>query len=265
MNFEGVLFTDIDGTFKRRSMFLDILEALIAGGLIDLTVKQEIDCLESLWQKRQGSFDEYIGRAVKLFEKSLAGLPEQEVNSIIEQTVDEKCSQVYAFTRELIKKKRDQGWLVCAISASPYLGVQRFCQYWGISFFIGTHMEVRDGYFTGKRDVVDGKRKVDFMQDLLTRPDLARLPIGNVWAIGDTLGDMPMLQNAGTPIAFNPSADLLSACRKELPGTTVVVERKDVVVEMYHAEICLWRVLSDGSLQFLNSSAKPNFVSILDY
>lgn len=265
MNFEGVLFTDIDGTFKRRSMFLDILEALFINGLIDLGLKKEIDRLESLWQKRQGSFDDYIGRAVKLFEKALAGLSEQEVNSIIEQTVDEKCSQVYAFTRELIRKKRDQGWLICAISASPYLGVERFCQYWGIPFFIGTHMEVKDGFFTGKRDVVDGKRKVDFMQDLLSRPELARLPLGNVWAMGDTSGDAPMLRYVGIPIAFNPSSELLSFCRQELLGTTVVIERKDLIVEIYQSEICLWRVLPDGSLEFLNSAAKPGFVSILDY
>jgi phosphoserine phosphatase len=45
--------------------------------------------------------------------------------------------------------------------------------------------------------------------------------------IGDSEGDLPLMEYVGHPIAFNPSLPLAKTARRN--GWPIVVERKDVV------------------------------------
>ena len=57
-----------------------------------------------------------------------------------------------------------------------------------------------------------------------------KLTLKNSVAVGDTEGDIPMLELVDTPICFNPNAKLYRIAK--LNGWKVIVERKDVVYEI---------------------------------
>jgi phosphoserine phosphatase len=49
-------------------------------------------------------------------------------------------------------------------------------------------------------------------------------------AIGDTDGDIPLLENVDLPICFNPNQALYDHAKRQ--GWQVVVERKDVIYKL---------------------------------
>ena len=236
--YEGILFTDIDGTFKRWSMFLDFFDLLMKRNrdMVSPEDMFELSELKAAWQRRTRPFDDYVNRALELYIRLLPRLDEKSFNEIMLRVVNSKYDRVYAFTRALITRYKEKNWYICAVSASPHIGVQRFCDLWGINEGFGTVHEVdQSGHFTGVRRTVNDKVKAEIVQEVLARPEFSHIERTNTMAIGDSEGDIPMLSLVGTAIAFNPSGELLKFHLESdvRQARVLVLERKDVVYEIY--------------------------------
>jgi len=257
--YNGVLFTDIDGTWKRDSMFLDIVKEMMANGCYSSSERWELNRLEHEWLTRKGTFESYILKAVEVFELNLRGVTERSFRATVHKILANNCQQVYRYMRALIAKKQSEGWLIHAVSASPEYAVEKFCTHWGVDSFTGTKMTIEDGVHTGERFVVDYDRKIEAVRNILSEIELTNPE--NIWACGDTSGDVAMMSLARYAIAVNPSADLVKTCL--LKNWVMVWERKDVITERLEAGDILYSLNADNSLDILQND-NPRMLSTLE-
>ena len=132
MNYKGLLFLDIDGTFFRWSLFLYMVDKLIEAGVFNEVIRKHFSEEERLWRERQGSYDDYLTKVIEIFEARISGVHVRDFEVLAAEMVAEYKNQVYRFTRDLVKEKIRDNWYVAAISCSPEEAVEPFASAWGI-------------------------------------------------------------------------------------------------------------------------------------
>lgn len=232
--YNGVLFTDIDGTFFRWSLFLYLFVMMRERRMFKPEAALKVQVALDSWRSREGEYESYLLTSIKVFEDHLKGIPAEQLYVIAAEVLAERRQEVYRYTRWLIQDRLNAGWAVIAISASWEVMVKMFADSWGLTDAHGSEYEVRDGIFTGNRNILDYNRKAEIVNQVLAHPDFANMDRADVWACGDTKGDMAMFERVGRPICFNPSSAL--AAIAETRGWEMVVERKDMVHRMHQGQ-----------------------------
>ncbi|MBT5337750.1 HAD-IB family phosphatase [Candidatus Falkowbacteria bacterium] len=223
--YKGLLFLDLDGTFFRWSLFLYMVDKLIETGIFNEMIRKHFNVEEKKWRERKGSYDEYLYKVIEIFEARISGVKVEDFELLGREMVAEYKDQVYRYTRELIKEKKEQGWYITAISCSPEEAVKPFAEAWGMNESHAAEIEQVDGRYTSMRSVPHDKASI--AQKIMQRPEFADIPKENIWGIGDSEGDINFLEIVGHPICFNPTLPLYQEAQKR--GWNVVVERKNVV------------------------------------
>jgi HAD superfamily hydrolase (TIGR01490 family) len=224
-----VAFFDIDGTVFRSSLLIELVERLIEKEVFPqvakLGYKKELDN----WHVREGSYDDYIQAVVKTFMSNIKGVHYGEFADIGKEVVGEQSKFVYRYTRDLIKKLKSDGYTLIAISQSPKTVLDEFCNMYGFDKVYGRYYEIGpQDRFTGI--VVDEhliQNKANIVKRVFERH--SELSPQNSIAVGDTEGDIPLLESVTEPICFNPNQALFNYAKSQ--KWQVVIERKDVI---YH-------------------------------
>ncbi len=220
---------DIDGTVFRSSLLIELVERLIEREIFPKEARTAYAEEERRWLDRQGAYEAYIGKVVEVFGAQLKGAPYEEVANLAGEVIEEKRNRVYRYTRDRIKELKDRGFFILGISHSPRFIVDGFGYEHGFDKVYGTfYASGPSGNFTGEiedRDLIFNKAAV--LQRAIRKENLA---LGDSIAVGDTESDIPMLEMAATPIAFNPNRKLYEHAKRR--GWNVVVERKDVIYEL---------------------------------
>jgi HAD superfamily hydrolase (TIGR01490 family) len=223
---QKVAFFDIDGTVFRSSLLIELVEAFIEDGVFPVDTRENYAKELELWQNREGTYEEYIDAVVRTFIAHIRGVHYSVLVEVGKKVVLREGKKTYRYTRDLIEDLRGKGYYIVAISQSPKTILDEFCASYGFDKVYGRMYEIgpRD-CFTGvviDEDVIKDKSLV--VDRVIERQNLSRE--GSI-GVGDTEGDIPLLQSVETPICFNPNMKLYEyAKKKEWP---VVVERKDVV------------------------------------
>ncbi|MEY2665726.1 MAG: hypothetical protein RLZZ480_831 [Candidatus Parcubacteria bacterium] len=141
-----------------------------------------------------------------------------------------QSKRVYRYTRDLIPELKKQGYTLIAISQSPKTILDEFCEQYGFDKVYGRIYEIGpQDRFTGV--VTDEhliKNKSNIVKRIFERhTDLSHK--GSI-AVGDTEGDIPLLESVERPICFNPNQALYTHAKRN--GWEVVVERKDVIYKL---------------------------------
>lgn len=225
-----VAFFDIDGTVFRSSLLIELVERLIAEGIFPVIARERYIDEYRVWQDREGSYEDYIEAVVATFQENIKGVHYGDFADIGRQVVVGQSKHVYRYSRDLIKELKQNGYFLVAISQSPKTILDEFCEQYGFDKVYGRVYEIGpQDRFTGvisdehliqnKANIV--KRVFDRHTDLTTE---------NSIAIGDTDGDISLLESVALPICFNPNQKLYTqAKRMQWP---VFVERKDVIYEL---------------------------------
>lgn len=219
---------DIDGTLIRWQLYHALADALAKNNLLDKALYAEAREARMSWKKRSGedSFSDYEAKLIEVFDKSIIGLSENQLNDAANAVINEYKDQVYTCTRDLIRKLKQQDYLLFAISGSPQVLVQKLGDYYGFDQAIGSDYEVIDGKLTGHRTLTLGK-KLEILQKLIEQYGATNEAS---IAVGDSEGDIEMLSQVDSPIAFNPSKKLRdSAIKNNWP---IIIERKNVVYQL---------------------------------
>lgn len=218
---------DIDGTVIRWQLYHAVSDRLVKAGLIDSDAFERVRRMRMDWKRRTGedSFREYEAELVRVFDLSLKGMSVAGFTSAVNEVFDEYKEQVYTYTRDLMRRLKSEDYLLFAISGSPDSIVEKMADYYGFDDFAATHYPSEDGHFTGSKDLSLG-RKPELLEELITRHGAGRK--GSI-AVGDSEGDIAMLEAVGRPIAFNPSKKLFKHAYGQ--GWEIIVERKNVVYE----------------------------------
>jgi len=223
---QKVAFFDIDGTVFRSSLFIELVEACVSKGIFSPDIKKRYAQEYALWRNREGSYEAYIYAVVDAFMEHIRGVYYGDFADVGRAVVEKQGKETYRYTRDLIQDLKGKGYYLVAISQSPKTVLDEFCATLGFDKVYGRIYEIgpRDlftGVVSDEEFIKDKARVVErvFAKENLMHED----SIG----VGDTEGDIPLLESVEMPICFNPNLALYQyAQKKKWP---VVVERKDVV------------------------------------
>ena len=218
---------DIDGTIFRSSLLIELVEQFITEGVFPTDAKDEYESNQASWLAREGSYEEYINAVIATFLKHIQGVHYGELADIGRRVVAIQSKRVYRYTRDLLAELKDQGYYTIAISQSPKTILDEFCAQYGFDKVYGRMYEIGpQDRFTGV--CVDEhliQNKANILKRVFERnPELD--PAGSI-AVGDTEGDIPLLEVVSRPICFNPNKALFQHAKRM--GWEVMVERKDVI------------------------------------
>lgn len=219
---------DIDGTIIRWQLYHAVADALAKQGHIDKTAFNQVRQSRMNWKRRTGedSFREYEAELVQVFDASIKGIKQRDFEHAAEYVFGEYRDQVYTYTRDLIRELKSKNYLLFAISGSPSVIVAKLAEYYGFDDYRATEYEIQDGRFTGQMDLSLG-RKPERLKDLIAKHSTS---LSQSVGIGDSEGDITMLELVEKPVAFNPSKKLLTHAQHK--GWQIVVERKNVIYNL---------------------------------
>lgn len=221
---------DIDGTIFRSGLYREVVYELLSTGKAPQSLMDEFAHHEADWKARRShaAFSLYEHSMANAFDKTLPGIKCADFDEAAAAVFARVSDYVYAYTRDLARSLKADGYTLVAISGSQSELVKPFAEKYGFDIWMGQHYERGDnGYFTGNiTKTHDGK-------DVLLKKIVEEhgLDFSGSVAVGDSRGDIGMLSIVEQPIAFNPERELFEKAREE--GWRVVVERKNMIYELH--------------------------------
>lgn len=219
---------DIDGTLIRWQLYHALADALAKSGHIDGKTYRSMQNARMVWKRREysNSFKDYEFQIIKSFEAALKVLEPKQLTEAANAVFNEYKDQTYSYTRDLIKHLKAERYLLFAISGSQIEIVQQIAEYYGFDDFIGTIYTQKAGKFTGEK-ILASADKAAALRKLIVNHQVS---LEKSIAVGDSAGDISMMQMVERPIAFNPDSKLFTHATKV--GWEVVVERKNVIYKL---------------------------------
>jgi len=226
---QKVAFFDIDGTVFRSSLFIELIEKLITEEVFPANACEEYQDVYNSWLNREGSYEDYIEAMIGTFYNHIKGVHYGIVADLGKEVLSLHSKRVYRYTRDLIKALKADNYYVVAISQSPKAILDGFCKEYGFDKVYGRMYEIGPtDCFTGV--VIDEhiiQNKANIIKRVFEKEEVT--PEGSV-AVGDTEGDIPMLESVARPICFNPNSALYAYARQM--EWKIIVERKDVIYQL---------------------------------
>jgi len=219
---------DIDGTLIRWQLYHAIADTLVRLGHIDPKAFQTVKDARMQWKRRThaDSFKDYEHTLVKIIDSAISSLTIEQYKKAVDAVFDEYKDQCYTYTRDLIKELRSKKYLMFAISGSQEEIVGKIASHYGFDDFVGSTLVQKNGKFTGEK-IVRAGNKHEILGHLIKKHGVV---LKDSIAVGDSLGDLSMLEMVETPIAFNPEKKLFEHAKEV--GWKIVVERKNMVYEL---------------------------------
>ena len=223
---------DIDGTLIRWQLYHALVDSLVKQGLIKPPEFEKVHAGRMEWKKRAHgtAYHEYENIVVQTFLNALPKITPAQFESACQETFEEYKDQVYTFTRELVPFLKKGGYTVLAISGSQNQIVKKIADYYGFDDYAGSELEQKNSKFTGKNISPFGKKD----QILKTLIKKHKLSMEGSVAVGDSEGDIAMLEMVEQPIAFNPTSDLFKIAKEN--KWPIMIERKNVVYKLEPSE-----------------------------
>ena len=226
---QKIAFLDIDGTVFRSSLLIELVGRLIERGIFPENVVEMYEEELRAWQDREGTYEAYINAVVDAFRTHIQGVFYGDLADIGREVVAEKSKHVYRYTRDLISDLKADGYYVVAISQSPKTILDDFCQTYGFDKVYGRIYEIGpQDRFTG---VVTDEHLIQNKANIVKRVlDNNDFTLEGSVGVGDTEGDISLLEMVEKPICFNPNKALYTYAKRM--EWSVVIERKDVLYEL---------------------------------
>lgn len=220
---------DIDGTLIRWQLFHAVLDNFGKRGLVSQKDYDNVRQARMVWKKRAdpNSFSRYEQCLVQVYDQAIVGLRPADLLEIVQTVFDEYKDQVYTYTRDLIQELKDKDYLLFAISGSQIEIVQLLANYYGFDGAAGSTYTQVSGRFTGQHSILRHERKVAALDNLVKKYGAKQ---ADSFAIGDSEGDIPILEKVENAIAFNPTQKLFDHAKAN--NWQIVVERKNVVYKL---------------------------------
>lgn len=234
---------DIDGTLFRSGLYREVAYELMKMGALPEKILQETTVKNREWRHRThgNAFEEFDMLVVDRIDHALPQLRIDDYEEAAQIVLEKRAENVYVYTRDLIKKLKSQGYFLVAISGSQLELVEPFATQYGFDAWVGQQWERGDEFFTGNITKTHIGKDI-ILKDIVKRHNLT---LKDSVAVGDSNGDVGMLQTVEHPIAFNPTAELYE--KAVAAGWTIAIERKNM---MYTLE------MKQGSYRL--SSARPH-------
>ena len=221
-----VAFFDIDGTLFRSSLLIELVEQCVARGIFPPDAPKDYEKEHTAWHDREGSYEVYIDAVVRCFRNHIKGVHYGTLADVGREITQAHGRRVYRYTRDLIRSLKQDGYFLVAISQSPKTILDEFCMEYGFDKVYGRLYEIGpQDCFTGA--VLDEHliaNKGTIVRRVAEKNDV---DMSKSIGVGDTDGDVPLLEMVSRAICVNPNVALYTHAKRV--GWEIIVERKDVI------------------------------------
>jgi HAD superfamily phosphoserine phosphatase-like hydrolase len=221
---------DIDGTFFRSHLFWEVVLELAKREALHPKLNSYTVDLYERWKRREHkrSFEDFDGNSILALKELVTELDPEIYDSVMQEVITAKVDHVYRYPKELLQTLKKDGYFILAISGSRQEEVDIFAKHHGFDDWIGQKFErTPDGKrYTGNIQATF-KDKHLLLQNFIEKHNLTTK---DSFGMGDTGGDISLLEIVDNPIAFNPNHELLNHARDH--GWKVVVERKSIAFSL---------------------------------
>ncbi|MGI9666724.1 MAG: HAD family hydrolase [Acidimicrobiia bacterium] len=201
-------FFDLDRTIIGGSSVFTFGWAAYREGLVPTTQLMK-DAGNAVSFKLQGAGDDKTEAVKSRILEAIEGVEVSTLTGLADEIIPRLLDDVRREARGLIDLHTDAGRDTYIVSASPVEIVGRFADAIEMTGGLGTVAEIRDGVYTGElaQPFCYGEGKAIAMRKIAEEKgyDLSRS-----YAYTDSIGDLPMLEAVGYPVAVNPDAALES-------------------------------------------------------
>lgn len=226
---QPVAVFDVDGTIFRSSLLVELVEIMVAEGVISKKAQQVYEDEHKQWLDREGGYAEYIQAVVEAFMTHIKGVHYSDFADYSKRVVANQGKHTYRYTRNLLKELKQKGYFLLAVSHSPKTILDQFCPRLGFDKVYGMIYEIGpEERLTG--EIVDKHLILNKEYIVKRAVEKEGLTFKDSIGVGDTESDISFLELMETPVCFNPNANLYRHAK--LNDWKVVVERKDVVYEL---------------------------------
>jgi HAD superfamily phosphoserine phosphatase-like hydrolase len=196
---------DVDGTIFKSSLAEKIVEHGIADGLFAAEPFNKVHDSRRKWQENntEGIYQAYLKQLVGALVMQMTNVEVEHFDKVTADMIKEHTVRKFRLPKKMIRALAYSHTPI-VISGSPDVLVRPFVADLNIAAVYGSTYDVEDGRFTGLAKSVGNKALL--LRDLVEQGVVTRE--GSV-AIGDTYGDVPMLEYASKAVMFNGSRTLI--------------------------------------------------------
>jgi len=205
-----------------------LIEELSRMGIFEEEIRKKLIKLYNNWLDHKGVYEDYRKALIALYGENIKGCPRNKIIEASRKVVPFYKDRTYVFTSQLIKKLRQENYLIIAISGSPMEIVEEYNRYLKFDEVFGTVYDFnKEGIYTGEIVFDPALHKGHVAKQYLTQNEIS---LKDSYGVGDTESDAKFLEIVDHPIAFNPNLNLKEIAEKN--GWRIVVEKKDVIYEI---------------------------------
>lgn len=218
---------DLDGTVYRWQLYHELVFTLKDKEMFSPEAADQLDTAYDAWKNRQTSFDNYERQVIDTLVGSMTRIPPHVFDEAAQEVSERSGRKTYRYTLELMRKLKEDGYFLLAVSGSQQEVAELFARKFNFDDCIGSLYERDGNQFTG--NIV---RFIPGNKDIYIKEyaDTHGFTLDDSVAVGDTGGDISMLDLVDHPIAFNPNGELLKVAQER--GWKIVVERKNVALTL---------------------------------
>jgi HAD superfamily hydrolase (TIGR01490 family) len=206
-------FFDVDNTIVRGASLFHLGMGMYRRGLLsvrDIVRMVRINTAYALFGESSKAVEKTRSSSLD----AIRGHPVAQMAGVAEQVWDRVLAgRIYPGTRALLDQHLADGHEVWLISASPSEVVELVGARVGATGALGTVVETKDGYFTGRLTggLLHGPQKGTAVARLAAERGI---DLEASYAYGDSANDLSMLSLVGHPCGINPDRRLRRHCRE---------------------------------------------------
>ncbi len=207
------VITDIDGTLC-DCIGISWVRFLGANKLVKKEFFDEHESLVDAYHSGMISHVEFTKEWVKLYGNMIKGKSVASLQKMAKKFCQAFNKSIPIHSRMLIRHFKKKKYKIIAITASPSIPVQNIIKFLGIDTYYATEPEIKNGRFNGEiasemHLSENGKEKI--VKDIIMKYGI---DTSESFALGDTVHDLPLLENVAYPIAINPKGKLVEYAKQ---------------------------------------------------
>ena len=139
----------------------------------------------------------------------LKGSAERDINQRARVYAARSTGLLWPEISRTLKAHKTKGHITIILSGMLQPYIEAIKQELGIDIAIGTELEIKDGYYTGRLASAPcfGERRAHMLSELISKLDY-KINLGESFAYGDTIFDRFFMGIVGNPVAVHPDKKL---------------------------------------------------------
>ena len=198
---EKLAIFDIDYTITRKETLMEFFKYIVSKDIKNIKFLPR-----ALYSGLMYGVKVYDEKKVKeCFLKFIENIDETELAKLTKSFYDERLSTIlYKDAVNMIKKLKNEGYMVVLISASPEFYVKEFYAIEEVDLIIGTKFTFEGGKFIRKMsgNNCKGEETVRRLNEVLKEKNI-KVDFKNSYMFSDSLSDKPLLDLVGNPYLIN--------------------------------------------------------------